>query len=141
MEYGPTASRCGHSHCIPRRRSRYEPDATNAASELFPTNAHQTAQNQRTTHDPTTPSALPGNSQKGMTKLYLNGHCYIKKRTLKASRDWKCTNKQCRGTIKTALDSYVVLKSKSHNRRAVSVINDVGKQEMATYLAVSHGMQ
>ena len=110
-------------------------------SELFPTNAHQTAQNQRTTHDPTTPSALPGNSQKGMTMLYLNGHCYIKKRTLKASRDWKCTNKQCRGTIKTALDSYVVLKSKSHNRRAVSVINDVGKQEMATYLAVSHGMQ
>ena len=95
-------------------------------SDLFPTNTDQTASNQKSAHDPTTPSALPGYSQKGMTKLYLNGHCYTKKRTLKTSRDWKCTNKQCRGTIKTALDSCVVSNSTPHSctkrRRNVSLL-------------------
>ena len=38
--HGPTASRCRHCHCIPKRSRRYEPDATNSFArkdaETFP---------------------------------------------------------------------------------------------------------
>ena len=42
-------------------------------------------------------------------------------------------NGPCQTNIKQLVDKF--------NRKAVSVINDVGKQEMTRYLTVSHGMQ
>ena len=74
-------------------------------SDLFPTESDVA----------TTTPAVPYKSQKGFTKLLYQHHTYTKKRTMKSSSTWRCTNRNCKGTIKTYLDSYEVIDSTPHN--------------------------
>ena len=76
-------------------------------SDLFPTYI--------ATSTSTDNTAVPYKSQKGSTKLYYNQHTYTKKRTMKSSCTWRCTNRNCKGTIKTYLHSYEVIDSTPHN--------------------------
>ena len=68
------------------------------------------------------PTLLPFTSttQKGTTKLFLDGYCYTKKRTLKTSIDWRCTSRGCKGSIKTAVDDHLTFKSTLHSCQVLS---------------------
>lgn len=67
----------------------------------------------------TTPSSsnilpIPTVTQRGKPKLVYSGHTYSKKRDLKTSRDWICTNTGCHGSLKTHLDNYEVISCRAH---------------------------
>ena len=59
-------------------------------------------------------------TQKGNSRLLYGGHSYTKKRSLKTSTDWRCTSRDCKGTLKTQINTDVVLKSSVHSCVGIS---------------------
>ena len=57
---------------------------------------------------------IPTRTQRGGPKLVLDGYTYSKKRDLKSSTDWICTQKSCHGSLKTHLDSYETISRRPH---------------------------
>ena len=58
---------------------------------------------------------VPSTTQKGKPCLSFDGYFYTRKRSLKLSTDWRCTKRECKGSLKTQLVTNFVLKASSHS--------------------------
>ena len=59
--------------------------------------------------------ATPFQGQRGSTKLYYSNHTYTKRATRDGSHIWRCTNRKCKGAMRTLLDSYEVFETTPHS--------------------------